>query len=136
MQYSLPVHIVLVVFKRHRVTDYLKAIVNASVRFNVDMLTVSVADLFKSACIIIIFTAAVYFKLNTEITLSIAVKNRLRLITVLFYLIIKIIIAAVAVRVISSPVYVVVMDDSVAAFTAMIIVIVTSLAKCNVVVLY
>ena len=100
------------------------------------MLMVRIADFFQSTRIIIILTAAVHFKLNTKIAFTVTVENRVWLVAVLLDLIIKVIIAAVAIRIVASPVDVVVMDNSVAALAAVIVVVVAGFTKGGIIVLY
>ena len=136
MKNHFPVHVMLMIVKCHWVRNDLEAVVNTAVRLYVDMLMTDICNFFELACIIIVLTSAVYFQLNSKIALTITIENRLRLIAVLLDLVIEVIIAAVAIRIIASPVNVVVVDDSVAALTAMIIVIIAGFAKCGIIVLY
>lgn len=128
MQESLPVHVMLMIVKRHWVRNDLEAVVNTAIGLDVDMLMACICYFFEFACIVIVLTAAVYFKFNTEIAVAIAMEHRIRLVAVLLDLIIKVIVTTVAIRIIASPVDVVVMDNSVAALTAVIVVIVTGFA--------
>ena len=136
MKNRFPVHVMLMIVKCHWMRHDLKAVVNTAVALYVDMLMTGIANFFEGACVIIVLAAAVHFKLYSKIPLTVTIENRLRLIAVLLDLIIEVIVTAIAVRIIASPVDVVVMDNSVAAFAAVIVIIEAGFTKGGIIVLY
>ena len=83
VQHILPVHIVHMVSKRHRVSDDLKAVIKAAVRFDIDIFAAGIRLRFDAACIVFILTAEINFKLDTKETGALSIEDRLRFETVL-----------------------------------------------------
>ena len=64
------------IFKRHRVGDELKAIVQTAVRLNVQIFCVRVGNIQQLLGVIAVCAAAVNFELNAEMTQTFAVENK------------------------------------------------------------
>ena len=95
----------------HRVCDDLKAFIKASVRLAVDMLTADVGLPLDSGGAVIVFPSTVNFQLYTEIAVTVAVEDRLRLVAVFLDFSFDAVITAGAVRIIAAPQDIIVMQD-------------------------
>ena len=115
-----------------------KAVIKTSIRFDVDMFLPTICNIFKIPCIFAILTTAVYFKLYAKISFTFAIENWLRFVAVVldFVIVINVIIAAAAIWQVIILAYIVLVNDSVAAFTSAVMVVKAFSAKICVVVCY
>ena len=130
--YLSPRHFVLVIFKAHGVSHYLHSVREAAVGFNVDVLRKPVADVQKRIRIVTALAALVDLKFHAEIALRVAVKYRVRLVAVFVNgTVLAFLVAAVAVGVIIVIVIVgtIPMNDSTAAFTGRVVIVVAGIAE-------
>ena len=77
-----PFHFVQVIIERHRVADYLKAIVKTAVVLAIDSLAVRIGDVEQGFRAAVGFAATIYLKLNAHKKIARTVKYRLGLVVV------------------------------------------------------
>ena len=110
----------------------LKTIFQAAVRLDVDVFFVYVGDAFESCSVVVIFAAFIYFQFYAEVSFSVSVKDRSRLITVLFDLVLKLVKASFTVGQVAVPADNAFRNDLPAGFAAVVVGIETVLAEAGV----
>ena len=134
--YLLPAEL-LVIIKGHRMCYQLHAVVERAVALDVYVFLVFIGNSENLIGIIAVFACSVNFKFNTEISVRIAIEYRLGFVSVIMdasvfvnFVVVTIAAIIVTVKVIS----IVLMNKSVTAGTAGIVVVVAVGAKCCVLV--
>ena len=110
----------------------LKTIFQAAVRLDVDVFFVYVGDAFESCSVVVIFAAFIYFQFYAEVSFSVSVKDRSRLITVLLDLVLKLVKASFTVGQVAVPADNAFRNDLPAGFAAVVVGIETVLAEAGV----
>ena len=132
--YLLPAEL-FVIIKGHRMRYQLHAVVERAVAFDVDMLLVLIGDSEKFVGIIAVFSCSVDFKLNTEISVRIAIEYRLGFVSVVmdasvFVNFVMIAVAAIIVTV--KVISIIFVEQGITAAAASIVVVVAVGAKCSI----